>query len=158
VAANLLTNAAKYTAPGGEIVVVVGHADDHAIITVRDNGVGIAPESMPQVFEMFFQANPSLDRRAGGLGIGLSVAKRMVELHGGSIEGYSEGLGRGSEFRVQLPIMREDRIHRAVRRCNPRRRKALQEVSRNPDWMIRQLVESWLSMTMLTRRSQKRSS
>jgi two-component system, chemotaxis family, CheB/CheR fusion protein len=110
VAANLLTNAAKYTAPGGEIVVVVGHADDHAIITVRDNGVGIAPESMPQLFEMFFQANPSLDRRAGGPGIGLSVAKRMVELHGGSIEGYSEGLGRGSEFRVQLPIMREDRI------------------------------------------------
>ena len=110
VAANLLTNAAKYTAPGGEIVVVVGHADDHAIITVRDNGIGIAPESMPQIFEMFFQANPSLDRRAGGLGIGLSVAKRLVELHGGSIESYSEGLGRGSEFRVQLPIMREDRI------------------------------------------------
>ena len=109
VAANLLSNAAKYTAPGGEIVVVVGHADDHAIITVRDSGIGIAPESMPQLFEMFFQANPSLDRTAGGLGIGLSVAKRMVELHGGSIEGYSEGLGRGSEFRVQLPIMREDR-------------------------------------------------
>jgi two-component system CheB/CheR fusion protein len=110
VAANLLANAAKYTAPGGEIVVVVGHADDHAIVTVRDNGIGIGPESMPQLFEMFFQANPSLDRTAGGLGIGLSVAKRMVELHGGSIEGYSEGLGRGSEFRVQLPIMREDRI------------------------------------------------
>ncbi|MGC2305203.1 chemotaxis protein CheB [Candidatus Binatus sp.] len=109
VAANLLSNAAKYTAPGGEIVVVVGHADDHAIITVRDSGIGIAPESMPQLFEMFFQANPSLDRRAGGLGIGLSVAKRMVELHDGTIEGYSEGLGRGSEFRVQLPIMREDR-------------------------------------------------
>ncbi len=84
VAANLLSNAAKYTAPGGEIVVVVGHADDHAIITVRDNGIGIAPESIPQLFEMFFQANPSLDRTAGGLGIGLSVAKRMVELHGGS--------------------------------------------------------------------------
>jgi two-component system CheB/CheR fusion protein len=109
VAANLLSNAAKYTAPGGEIVVVVGHADDHAIVTVRDNGIGIAPESMPQLFEIFFQANPSLDRSAGGLGIGLSVAKRMVELHGGSIEGFSEGLGRGSEFRVQLPIMREDR-------------------------------------------------
>ena len=108
VATNLLSNAAKYTAPGGEVVVIVGHADDHAIITVRDNGIGIAPESMPQIFEMFFQANPSLDRKAGGLGIGLSVAKRMVELHGGSMEGFSEGLGRGSEFRVQLPIMHED--------------------------------------------------
>jgi len=109
VAANLLSNAAKYTAPGGVDRCRRWARDDHAIITVRDNGIGITPESMPQLFEMFFQANPSLDRTAGGLGIGLSVAKRMVELHDGRIEAYSEGLGRGSEFRVQLPIMREDR-------------------------------------------------
>ncbi len=107
VASNLLNNAAKYTDPGGEIVVVVERVDDDAIITVRDNGIGIAPELLPQLFEMFFQADASLDRAGGGLGIGLSVAKRLVELHGGRIEGHSEGLGRGSEFTVHLPIMRE---------------------------------------------------
>src|SRR5216684_865010 len=107
VAANLLTNAAKYTDAGGEIIVVVERKDDDAIVTVRDNGIGIAPEFLPQLFEIFFQARPSLDRTAGGLGIGLSVTKRLVELHGGHIEGYSEGLGRGSKFTVHLPIMRD---------------------------------------------------
>jgi two-component system CheB/CheR fusion protein len=107
VAANLLSNAGKYTDAGGKIVVVVERVDDDAIITVRDNGIGIAPELLPQLFEMFFQADASLDRAGGGLGIGLSVTKRLVELHGGRIEGHSEGLGRGSRFTVHLPIMRE---------------------------------------------------
>jgi len=107
VTANLLTNAAKYTDAGGEIVVIVERVDDDAIITVRDNGIGIAPELLPQLFEIFFQAHAALDRTAGGLGIGLSVTKRMVELHGGRIEGHSDGLGRGSKFTVHLPIMRD---------------------------------------------------
>jgi len=107
VAENLLTNAAKYTDAGGEIIVVVERKDDDAIITVRDNGIGIAPEFLPQLFEIFFQEHPSLDRAAGGLGIGLSVTKRLVELHGGRIEGQSEGLGRGSKFTVHLPTMRD---------------------------------------------------
>jgi two-component system CheB/CheR fusion protein len=103
---NLLSNAAKYT-DAGEIAVAVERADDEAIIRVRDNGIGIAPELLPQLFEMFFQADSSLDRTGGGLGIGLSVTKRLVELHGGRIEGHSEGLGRGSEFTVHLPILLE---------------------------------------------------
>ncbi len=119
VVANLLTNAAKYTEPNGEIVVVVERADEDAIITVRDNGIGIAPELLPQLFEIFFQANPSLDRTADGLGIGLSVTKRLVELHGGHIEGHSEGLERGSEFTVHLPTMRD-----AVNRTDSRNEEA----------------------------------
>ena len=101
---NLLSNAAKYT-DAGEIAVAVERANNDAIIRVRDNGIGISPELLPQLFELFFQADSSLDRTGGGLGIGLNVTKRLVELHGGRIEGYSEGLGKGSEFTVHLPIL-----------------------------------------------------
>ena len=107
VASNILSNAAKYTDAGGEIAVSVERVDDDAILRIRDNGIGIAPELLRQLFEMFFQVDASLDRAGSGLGIGLSVAKRLVELHGGRIEGHSEGLGRGSEFTVHLPAMRE---------------------------------------------------
>ena len=107
VISNILSNAAKYTDAGGEIAVSVELVDDDAILRIRDNGIGIAPELPPQLFEMFFQVDASLDRAGGGLIIGLSVAKRLVELHGGRIEGHSEGLGRGSEFTVHLPAMQE---------------------------------------------------
>jgi two-component system CheB/CheR fusion protein len=107
VISNLLNNAAKYTDTSGEIAVAVQRLGDDATITVRDNGIGIAPALLPQLFEMFFQANGSLDRADGGLGIGLSVAKRLIELQGGRIEGRSEGLGKGSEFTVHLPATRE---------------------------------------------------
>jgi two-component system CheB/CheR fusion protein len=103
VISNLLNNAAKYTPEGGEVVVVVDRRSEEAVIRVRDTGIGIAPDLLPQLFEMFFQADTSLDRAGGGLGIGLSVTKRLVELHGGRIEGRSEGLGKGSEFIVYLP-------------------------------------------------------
>jgi two-component system, chemotaxis family, CheB/CheR fusion protein len=103
---NLLSNAAKYT-DAGQIAVVAERSGDEAIIKVRDNGIGIAPELLPQLFEMFFQADSSLDRTGGGLGIGLSVTKRLVDLHGGRIEGYSAGLGKGSEFTVHLPVLKE---------------------------------------------------
>jgi two-component system, chemotaxis family, CheB/CheR fusion protein len=107
VISNLLSNAAKYTKPGGEIGVRVEDCGDEVVIKVRDTGIGIATESLPELFEMFFQADDSLDRTDGGLGIGLSVSKRLVEAHGGSIEGYSEGLGKGSEFTVRLPTMQD---------------------------------------------------
>ena len=107
VLSNLLKNAAKYTEAGGKITVVVERRGGDAVITVRDTGIGIAPELLPQLFEMFFQADASLDRTGGGLGIGLSLAKRLVELLGGSVDGRSEGLGKGSEFTVRLPILPE---------------------------------------------------
>jgi two-component system, chemotaxis family, CheB/CheR fusion protein len=101
---NLMSNAAKYT-DAGKIAVAVERSGDDAIIRVRDNGIGIASELLPQLFELFFQADSSLDRTGGGLGIGLNVTKRLVELHGGRIEGHSEGLGKGREFTVHLPIL-----------------------------------------------------
>jgi two-component system, chemotaxis family, CheB/CheR fusion protein len=107
VISNLLSNAAKYTGPGGEIGVSVEDRGDEAVIRVRDNGIGIAPESVPQLFEMFFQADDSFGRTGAGLGIGLSLSKRLVEAHGGSIQGHSEGLGKGSEFTVRLPLKQE---------------------------------------------------
>ncbi len=113
VVSNLLSNAAKYTDPGGEIAVSVTRVEDEATITVRDNGIGIAPDKLPQLFEMFFQAHESLDRAEGGLGIGLSVTRQLVALHGGRVEGSSEGLGKGSEFSVHLPMASEADGHPA---------------------------------------------
>jgi signal transduction histidine kinase len=101
---NLLGNAAKYTPDGGSIELVAERADSWVVLRVRDNGIGIAPDLLPQVFEPFVQADQSLDRSAGGLGIGLTLVRRLVELHGGTVEAFSEGSGRGSEFRVCLPV------------------------------------------------------
>ena len=74
------------------------------VVSVRDNGMGIAPEHLPRIFEMFSQVIPSLDRTQGGLGIGLSLVRALVELHGGHVEAKSDGLGQGSEFLVRLPL------------------------------------------------------
>jgi PAS domain S-box-containing protein len=106
---NLLDNAAKYTDPGGRIEVWCEHSggQDFAEVRVRDNGVGIDEKLLPQIFDLFTQAPRSLDRAAGGLGIGLSLAQRLVTLHGGSIEAHSppDGQSRGSEFVVRLPLL-----------------------------------------------------
>ena len=102
VVANLLNNAAKYTDPGGRIALSVQREGAEAEIRVQDNGVGLAPELLPRVFDMFAQADRA--RAAGGLGIGLALAKMLVELHGGRIEARSDGPGRGSEFAVRLPL------------------------------------------------------
>ena len=101
---NLLTNAAKYMDPGGRVDLVVKKAGGHAEIRVRDDGIGIAPDMLAGVFDMFRQEDSALDRSRGGLGIGLTLARRLVELHGGAIEAKSEGRGRGSEFLVVLPL------------------------------------------------------
>ena len=104
VLANILTNAAKYTEPGGEIRVRAQADGSDALISVRDTGVGLAPEMLPRVFEMFSQVKSSLHQAEGGLGIGLALARGLVDLHGGRMEARSEGLGRGSEFSVRLPL------------------------------------------------------
>ena len=101
---NLLGNAAKYTAPGGEIALRTFADDGNAVIEVSDNGIGIAPEFLPHMFDLFAQGTRALDRSAGGLGIGLSVCKQLIERHGGSISARSAGAGCGATFTLQLPL------------------------------------------------------
>ncbi len=101
---NLLTNAAKYTPEGGQIAVQAQAADGSVVLRVKDTGLGIPPAMLPRVFELFTQLDPSLDRAQGGLGIGLTVVRKLVELHGGSVSVASEGPGKGSEFTVRLPL------------------------------------------------------
>lgn len=104
VVSNLLHNAAKYTPAGGAIALEVLREQDEAVIRVTDNGVGIAPDNMPQVFTMFAQAEDARAQRRGGLGVGLALARRIVELHGGEIGVSSGGPGKGSTFSVRLPV------------------------------------------------------
>ena len=104
VLSNLLTNAAKYTDPEGQVRLSAGAIDGVLSITVADSGIGIPPEDISGVFEMFSQVKSTQDRSEGGLGIGLALAKGVVELHGGSIEAHSHGVGFGSEFIVRLPF------------------------------------------------------
>jgi len=103
VVANLLTNAIKYTSPGGTIRVRVGGEQDQAVIGVADTGIGIPPNLLPHMFDLPVQGERRLDRAQGGLGVGLTLVRRLVELHGGRVEAFSEGPGRGSEFVVRLP-------------------------------------------------------
>jgi PAS domain S-box-containing protein len=105
VAVNLLTNAGKYSSERGRIWVSLKQAGDQAFLRVRDAGIGIAPELLPRVFELFTQAEKSLDRSEGGLGVGLAVVQKVVEMHGGSVDAFSAGLGHGSEFVVRLPLV-----------------------------------------------------
>jgi CheY-like chemotaxis protein len=107
VFANLLTNAAKYTPRGGQITIVGGRSGDRACVRVRDTGIGIRAEMLPNVFALFAQERQALDRSEGGLGLGLAIVESLVELHGGEVEAHSEGLGRGSEFSVYLPACDE---------------------------------------------------
>ncbi len=105
VFSNLLNNAAKYTEPGGQIELSVEVIGANAVVSIKDSGIGIAAEMLPHIFEMFTQVDRHSHRSQGGLGIGLTLVKRLVELHGGSIEAQSRGLGQGSEFIVRLPVV-----------------------------------------------------
>jgi signal transduction histidine kinase len=104
VFSNLLNNAAKYTERGGRVQLTVQRLDGEAVVSVKDNGIGIPVHMLQQVFEMFTQVDRNLERAQGGLGIGLSIVKRLVEMHGGSVEARSDGHGLGSEFVVRLPV------------------------------------------------------
>ena len=103
VFSNLLTNAAKYTEPGGTVTVAAAREDARIAIRVRDTGIGISGEMLPRIFDLFAQERQALDRAHGGLGLGLSIVKSLVTLHGGQVQASSEGHGRGSEFVVLLP-------------------------------------------------------
>jgi len=113
---NLLSNAIKFTPEGGCVTLALERADGHAQVTVSDTGIGIPAHVLPHVFDQFQQADSSITRRYGGLGLGLAIARRLVEMHGGSIEAESAGEQRGATFRVRLPSCR-GRQSRAAWRC-----------------------------------------
>ncbi|HEX5718665.1 MAG TPA: sensor histidine kinase [Thermoanaerobaculia bacterium] len=108
VLGNLVRNAAKYTEPGGRIEVTAWSEDGEAAVRVRDNGIGIPPELLPRIFDLFIQGEQSLDRSGGGLGIGLTLVHRLVEMHGGQVAAQSGGEGQGSEFTVRIPLAPQD--------------------------------------------------
>jgi len=112
---NLLTNATKYTPEGGAITIEVRRETtsqgDHAVLVVRDDGIGIEPELLPHIFELFEQGKRALDRTQGGLGVGLTLVQRLVALHGGSVSATSAGAGLGAEFTVTLRSDPEAEIH-----------------------------------------------
>jgi CheY-like chemotaxis protein len=108
VLGNLLTNAAKYTDANGRIAISAERAGSEALIRVRDEGIGIATDMLPQVFELFVQADHAEHRSQGGLGIGLTLVRNLVEMHGGTVGAYSAGIGRGAEFTVRLPLLPQE--------------------------------------------------
>ena len=105
VLSNLLNNAAKYTSEGGKITLSVMREGSDVVIEVRDTGIGIAPDILPQIFELFIQADHSLAHSQGGLGIGLTLVRQLVEIHGGTVTAASAGIGQGSSFTVRLPAL-----------------------------------------------------
>lgn len=110
IVANLLNNAAKYTHAGGKILLTTERVDGEVAIRVKDNGTGIDSNMLPHIFGMFVQADNSLSRSQGGLGIGLTLVKSLVKMHGGTVEATSEGFGKGSEFTVRLPILQDSDV------------------------------------------------
>ena len=113
VLGNLLNNAAKYTEEGGRITLAVEQTNGEAVLRVRDTGVGIPPEMLRSVFDLFTQVDRSLDRSQGGLGIGLTLVQRLVEMHGGRVQAYSAGPNQGSEFVVFLPLLGHEPVQKA---------------------------------------------
>jgi signal transduction histidine kinase len=109
VVANLLNNAAKYTDEGGHVWLTVEQKGAEAVLRVRDNGIGITPVMLPRVFDLYAQGERALSKSQGGLGIGLKLVHSLVEMHGGTVQAFSDGPGQGSEFLVRLPVMDMDR-------------------------------------------------
>jgi signal transduction histidine kinase len=122
VVGNLLNNAARYTEPGGKIRVEGERVGDKAVLRVQDTGIGIAPEVLPRIWDMFVQADRRMKGAQGGLGIGLALVKGLVELHGGTVEARSQGPGKGSEFAVTLPLLsprKSEENHEGVEGWSP---------------------------------------
>jgi CheY-like chemotaxis protein len=119
---NLLSNAVKFTNRGGKVQVRLERVNSHVELSVSDTGIGIPPEFLPHVFERFRQADAGISRERGGLGLGLSIAKQLTELHGGSIDVSSAGPGRGSTFQVKIPVMIVHPVRDELPRVHPRAR------------------------------------
>ena len=147
VVRNLLDNALKYTPPGGRVSVTVGRDGEEAVLRVSDTGAGIPGDVLPRIFDLFVQAERSLDRSMGGLGLGLTLVKRLVELHGGSVSAWSAGPEQGSEFVIRLPILLEadgpaDPVAPPVS-AGPELRIVVVEDNRDGREGLRMLLESW---------------
>ncbi|HEX6080388.1 MAG TPA: PAS domain S-box protein [Methylomirabilota bacterium] len=143
---NLLDNALKYTPPGGRLTISTARADDAAVLQVRDTGQGIRTDLLGRVFDLFVQEPQSLDRSRGGLGLGLALVKRLVELHGGSVAAWSAGPGQGSEFTVRLPAVavpqaQADAMEARARQTHPPRRVLVVEDSPDARQSLRMLLE-----------------
>ena len=117
---NILTNAVKYTDKGGEIEITLAIEGGRAAVSISDNGVGIPAELLPRVFELFVQNERSLDRSQGGLGIGLSVVRRLIEMQGGEVSAASAGAGHGSTFTISLPTIEAPVVEEAAKSETPR--------------------------------------
>jgi CheY-like chemotaxis protein len=129
VAWNLLANAIKFTPPGGRVEVSLGGGDGTVELAVRDNGPGIPAEFMPHVFERFRQADSSTTRAHGGLGLGLAIVRHLVEAHGGTVSAETDGPGRGSTFRVSLPL---HRVQRRAKEAEPVRAAPVRPAPSSP--------------------------
>ena len=149
VVLNLLNNAAKYTANGGDIRITVGREAGDAVIRVRDSGIGMTSDLLARAFDLFVQGDRSLDRSEGGLGIGLTLVKRLVELHGGFVEARSEGPGQGSEFIVRLPLLAQQPIPAGVPEIDnqamphARRRVLIVDDNRDQANTMAALLQAW---------------
>jgi two-component system, chemotaxis family, CheB/CheR fusion protein len=145
IQANLLSNASKYSAPDGQVRFELRREDGHAMIRVSDNGRGIAPDILPRIFDLFVQGDQSIARPEGGLGIGLTLLRNLVELHEGRVEAHSEGEGRGSTFTVWLPVVpsAEEAVEAARHAEGPRvRTVVLVEDQADARRMMQLLLES----------------
>jgi signal transduction histidine kinase/ActR/RegA family two-component response regulator len=133
VLSNLLNNAAKYTKPGGQIRLAAASEGPDVVFRVRDNGIGIPPEMLSGIFDLFAQVDHSLDHSQGGLGLGLTLVRSLVEMHGGSVQAVSEGLSQGSEFIVRLPVLDITQVVQAeAPKATPETTTGRKEQSRAP--------------------------
>ncbi len=150
VVSNLLTNAIKYTPVGGHVRISTRSDDGHAILSVTDDGIGIEQDALERIFDLFAQEDTSIDRSAGGLGIGLTLVRRLVELHGGLVEAHSAGRGQGSEMIVRLPLVgtglaREESEPPAgpVQPSASRLRILIVEDNEDARFLTRRMLERW---------------
>jgi CheY-like chemotaxis protein/two-component sensor histidine kinase len=145
VIANLLSNAVRYSSPGTPIYLSAAAEGDSVVLRVKDEGRGISPSMLSAIFELFVQDEQGLERSAGGLGIGLTLVRRIVELHGGKVDAFSEGVGKGSEFVVHLPRQPHAVIHRLDHPAPPmfkKRRILVVEDQDDARTMLRMILES----------------
>ncbi len=146
VLTNLLHNSVKYMEPGGTIHVSTLAEEDRALLRVRDTGAGIAANDLPHIFDLFVQADRSLDRAQGGLGVGLTLVRHLVEMHGGSVTAHSDGAGLGSEFTVRLALLGQPAAPAAPPAVNmpAKRQRRIVIVEDNAD--AREMLQMWLSV------------